>query len=84
MLMFSWPPAMTISASPALIAWAARCVALRPEPQTLLIVMAGHMSGRPALMSAWRAGFCPAPPVSTCPSNTSDTCSGLMPLFASR
>ncbi|SAL03985.1 hypothetical protein AWB77_06910 [Caballeronia fortuita] len=56
-LMFSWPPAMTISASPAMIAFAASITALRPEPQTLLIVMPGTMSGKPALMSDWRAGF---------------------------
>ena len=50
--MFSCPPAITISASPALMAWAARCVAFSPEPHTLLIVMAGIMSGSPALISA--------------------------------
>src|ERR1700733_14160121 len=40
-LMFSWPPAMTMSASPHLIACAARCVALSPLPHTLPTVMPG-------------------------------------------
>ncbi|SAK98495.1 hypothetical protein AWB75_07198 [Caballeronia catudaia] len=56
---------MTMSASPAMIAFAASITAFRPEPQTLLIVMPGTMSGRPALMSDWRAGFWPEPAVST-------------------
>lgn len=56
-LMFSWPPAMTISASPAMIALAASITAFRPEPQTLLMVMPGTAVGRPALITAWRAGF---------------------------
>ena len=30
--------------------------ALRPEPQTLLIVIAGMVAGSPAWISAWRAG----------------------------
>src|SRR5664279_729601 len=34
-LMFSCPPAITICASPHLIAWAARCVAFNPLPHTL-------------------------------------------------
>ncbi len=64
-LMFSWPPAMTISASPHLMACAAKCVAFRPLPHTLPRVMPGTESGSPAWISAWRAGFCPAPAVST-------------------
>ncbi len=36
----SMPPATTISASPALMAWAASITAFRPEPQTLLMVRA--------------------------------------------
>src|ERR1700722_14165017 len=75
-LMFSWPPAMTMSASPHLIACAARCVALSPLPQTLPIVMPGTLSGRPARMSACRAGVWPTPAVSTCPKITSEICSG--------
>ena len=46
-LMFSWPPAITISASPHLIACAARWVALRPLPHTLPMVIAGTMSATP-------------------------------------
>ena len=64
-LMFSCPPAITISASPHLIACAARCVALRPLPQTLPMVIAGTMSATPARIDAWRAGFWPHPAVST-------------------
>ena len=37
-LMFSWPPATTISASPQRTACAASITAFRPEPQTLLMV----------------------------------------------
>ena len=59
--MFSWPPAMTMSASPHLTACAASITALRPEPQTTLMVIAGTSFGMPDLMSAWRAGFCPLP-----------------------
>ena len=79
MLMFSCPPAMMMSASPALIACAARCVALSPEPHTLLMVIAGTMSGRPARIAAWRAAFWPTPAVSTWPRMTSEICSGLRP-----
>ena len=39
--MLSAPPATMISASPALIIWAARDTALSPDPQTLLRVNAG-------------------------------------------
>jgi hypothetical protein len=56
-LMFSWPPATTISASPQRMAWAASITAFSPEPQTLLIVSPGTEFGRPALMTVWRAGF---------------------------
>ncbi|SAL88548.1 hypothetical protein AWB68_08812 [Caballeronia choica] len=74
--MFSWPPAITMSASPAMIALAASITAFRPEPQTLLIVMPGTADGSPALMSDWRAGFWPDPAVSTWPRITSLICSG--------
>ncbi|CAH2906374.1 MAG: hypothetical protein CPSOU_0222 [uncultured Paraburkholderia sp.] len=50
--MFSWPPAITMSASPAMIALAASMTAFRPEPQTLLIVMPGTAAGSPALINA--------------------------------
>ncbi len=50
--------------------------AFRPQPHTLLMVMAGTVCGRPALITAWRAGFWPEPAVSTWPMMTSLTCSG--------
>ena len=50
--MFSCPPAMTICASPLRIACAASITALSPEPQTLLIVIAGTVTGSPALSAA--------------------------------
>jgi len=69
-LMFSWPPAITISASPSRIACAASITAFRPEPHTTLMVMAGTACGRPALTAAWRAGFWPLPAVRTWPRMT--------------
>ena len=69
--MLSIPPATTISASPARIAWAASITALRPEPQTLLIVTQPTWSGTPAPRLAWRAGACPCPAGSTQPISTS-------------
>ncbi len=57
--MFSMPPAQIISASPALMICAARLTALKPEPQTLLIVKAVVSTGIPALIADWRATFCP-------------------------
>ena len=50
-LMFSWPPAITMSASPAMIALAASITDFRPEPHTTLIVMPGTALGKPALIS---------------------------------
>lgn len=82
-LMFSWPPATTISASPATTAFAASITAFRPEPHTLLIVMPGTAFGSPAAISAWRAGFWPEPAVSTWPRITSLTCSGFTPARSS-
>jgi hypothetical protein len=74
-LMLSWPPAMTISESPSRTAWAASMTAFRPEPQTALMVSAGTVTGRPLLMTVWRAGFWPAPAVSTWPKISSPICS---------
>ena len=56
------PPATTTSASPARISAAASMIALRPEPQTRLIVVALRRvrRDRPA-SAAWRAGAWPAP-----------------------
>ena len=61
MSMFSVPPATTMSSSPASIIWAAMLTQFRPEPQTTLTVTAGVVTGRPALMEAWRATFWPRP-----------------------
>src|SRR5215470_16002473 len=46
--MLSIPPAAMRSASPRAIVWAASITALRPEAQTLLMVVAGTVGGRPA------------------------------------
>ncbi len=51
-LMFSWPPATTMSLSPQATACAASMTALRPEPQTALMVRPGTSLGTPAPMSA--------------------------------
>ncbi|MCY1219054.1 hypothetical protein D9M72_310120 [compost metagenome] len=57
MLMFSWPPAITISLSPVATACAASITAFRPEPHTALMVSAGVSLVPPPLSQAWRAGF---------------------------
>ena len=61
----SWPPATTISNSPARISWSASAMASIPERHTLLMVSAGTSIGMPPATAAWRAGICPAPAVST-------------------
>ena len=53
----SFPPATTMSNSPARISWSASAIASRPDRQTLLIVSAGTLIGMPALTAAWRAGI---------------------------
>ena len=65
------PPATASSASPARISAAASMIALSPEPQTRLIVVAEVVSARPASSSAWRAGAWPAPAWRTWPIRTS-------------
>ena len=65
------PPATATSASPARISAAASMIALSPEPQTRLMVVALVPSGSPARSSAWRAGACPTPAWSTWPIRTS-------------
>ncbi len=82
--MFSWPPAIITCASPQRIACAAKCSALRPEPQTLLRVKAAVLKGRPACTAVWRAGFWPLPAVRTWPRITSSICSGATPVFSKR
>ncbi len=67
LVMDSMPPATMISASPARISWSAVAIALMPDRQTLLIVIEGSDSGRPAAMPAVRAGFWPAPARMTWP-----------------
>jgi len=78
--MFSMPPAMMQSASPARMRAAASDTAHRPEPHTLLIVNAGFSTGIPPLTAACRAGFCPSPACSTLPRITWSTSPGLIPL----
>ena len=51
----STPPAMTTSASPALIMLAVRCTAERPDAHNRLTVIPGTESGRPASRTAMRA-----------------------------
>src|SRR6185369_3389578 len=82
-LMFSCPPQTTMSESPLAMDCAPSIAALRPEPQTLLMVIAGTMSGSPAQIAAWRAGFWPTAAVSTCPMITSETWSGDTPARSS-
>jgi len=77
--MFSMPPATTIAASPRRIASAAIAIAFSPEPQSLLIVVAGTSIGSPARIAACRAGPCPTAAVRTIPMITSSTCAGAIP-----
>ena len=83
-LMFSWPPAITISLSPAATACAASMTALRPEPHTALMVRPGVWLSSPAFSTVWRAGFWPEPAVSTWPMMTSPIWSADRPVRASR
>ena len=53
--------------------------AFRPEPQTLLMVMAATRGSRPPRSAAWRAGFWPSPAWTTLPMMTSSTCFGSTP-----
>ncbi len=77
--MDSWPPATTMSNSPARISWSASAIASRPDRHTLLIVSAGTFIGMPALTAAWRAGIWPAPAWSTWPMITYCTWSPPIP-----
>ena len=74
--MFSKPPAMTHSLSPARMAWSARATAFNPDPQTLLTVIALTEEGTPPKMEACRAGFCCRPAWQTLPMITSSTLAG--------
>ena len=53
--------------------------ALRPEPQTLLMVRAPTVSGTPAANATCRAGFCPSPAESTLPKMTSSISDASIP-----
>ena len=55
--MFSCPPAITIVESPDSRACLPIATALKPEPHTMFIVLAGTDTGRPLAIAAWRAGF---------------------------
>ncbi len=61
LVMDSIPPATTMSASPAWIMRSARWMALTPDRQTLLMVVAGTVMGMPPFIAAWRAVIWPAP-----------------------
>ena len=74
--MFSMPPATMISASPARMICDASVTDFRPEPHSMLMVVAGTSTGSPAPIAAWRAAFWPRPACSTHPSRTSSTSSG--------
>ena len=71
MVILSIPPAITARYSPALIAEEAIMTDLRLEPHTLLIVVLGVVTGKPAPSATCRAGFCPAPAWRTWPIKTS-------------
>ena len=78
-VIFSCPPAATISASPSWMCCAAKATARNPDPQTWLMLHAADSIGRPALIWAWRAGFWPWPAVRTWPRMVSLTSEGSMP-----
>ena len=67
-----------IWASPVITDWAAQATDRRPDPQTMLRLVAGTEWGIPALTDACLAGFWPWPQVKTCPIITSETSSGCM------
>src|SRR5215813_3801127 len=77
------PPATTRSCSPVAMAWAPRITAFRPEPHTLLTVVAPTELGIPAPSEAWRAGAWPRPAGSTHPMKVSPTASAGTPARSS-
>ena len=77
--MFSIPPAIAASISPAAICWAAVTTACAPEPQTRLTVIAGTDTGTPPPIAAWRAGFMRLPAWMTLPITTEPTAAGSIP-----
>src|SRR6058998_2493240 len=79
--MFSTPPAMNTSPSPALIAWAALAAACSPEPHSRFTVCPGTSTGRPARSSAIRATLrLSSPAWLVQPRITSSIASGSIPL----
>ncbi len=74
--MFSVPPANIISASPALMAWAANATVFNPDPQTLFTVNDGTSIGIPVWTATCLATFWPRPAPKTFPNITSSTCDG--------
>ena len=70
--MLSIPPAMTHSAWPNWIVWAAAMTAFIPDEHTLFTVHVMVVDGKPAPIAACLAGAWPIPPCSTHPMTTSD------------
>ena len=66
-LMFSIPPATTMSASPDRTIISASTTAIMPDAHTLFTVSADEPSGSPAPIAACRAGAWPRPAESTFP-----------------
>ena len=81
--MFSIPPAIIISASPAWIACEANITDFRPEPHILFTVKHSTELGSPALIAACLAGACPCPADKTLPIITSCIAFGSIPVSSS-
>ena len=81
--MLSMPPATTMAASPSARMSCASITLFMPDPQTLLTVVAGTLSGRPPAIPAWRAGAWPSPADSTQPISSSEASPGGTPQAAS-
>ena len=80
--MDSIPPATNTSPFSLAMACAASATAFRPEPHTLLIVIAATCGRSPPRSPACRAGFCPSPACTTLPMMISSTRSGSTPARA--
>src|SRR5689334_9526592 len=79
LLIDSMPPATATSRSPVAMPCAASITALRPDPQTLLMVSAATAFGNPPRSAACRAGACPTPALTTLPMMHSSTTAASMP-----
>ncbi len=73
----SKPPATTVFEWPKAIDWEPKTIDFNPDEQTLLIVVQGVSTPRPADIDACLAGACPKPAPSTLPRMTSSTYFGL-------